>query len=84
MTHTVLFFMSSGLLIASGSIPNVLPVPAEALQGGALLSMTWCMWYMLARTFPAHLKAMKDQHDASLKHLKDQRDAFLKYLKERE
>lgn len=69
--NTVLFFVSSMLIIASGMAPSILPVPAEALQGGALLSMTWCMWYMLARTFPAHLKAMKDQRDAFLKHLKE-------------
>ncbi len=82
--NTVLFFVSSMLIIASGAIPSVLPIPAEALQGGALLSMTCTIWYLLARTFPAHLKAMKDQHDSSMKEMKDQRDAFLKHLKERE
>ena len=84
MIYTALFFASSTLIIVSGTLPSVLPVPAEALQGGALLSMTWCMWYMLAKTFPTHLKAMKDLGDAHLKAMKDQRDAFLKYLKERE
>ncbi len=56
-----------------GMIPSGFPVSADVIQGSALLSMTWTIWYILARTFPSHLKAMKDQ-----------REDFLAYLHERD
>ncbi len=71
--NTVLLFVSSTLIIASGTIPDSFPFSADVIKGGALLSMTCTIWYLLARTFPAHLKAMKDQ-----------REDFLAYLHERD
>ncbi len=56
-----------------GAIPSGFPFSADVIKGGALLSMTCTIWYLLARTFPAHLKAMKDQ-----------REDFLAYLHERD
>ena len=73
MMHTVLLFMSGGLIIAAGVIPNTSPISADVIQGSALLSMTWTIWYILARTFPSFMKAMKDQ-----------REDFLGYLHERD
>ena len=54
---------------ATGVLPAIAP---EMLQGGALAVLAWVIWYVLARVFPAQVKAQRDQ-----------RDAFLKFLAER-
>ena len=57
-----------------GDLPAELsPVAPQILQGGALVILSWVVWYLLARTFPNHTAAMASQ-----------RDAFLAYLKERD
>ncbi len=74
MIHSPLLLASACLLIASAATSttaNSFPVPADIIQGSAILSLTCTIWYLLAKTFPAHLKAMKDQRDAFLKHLKE-------------
>ena len=77
MTHSILLFISGGLIIMSGTIPSILPVPADVIQGSAILSLTCTIWYLLAKTFPSHLKAMKDQREDFLAFLRD------KYIDER-
>lgn len=59
-------------LLAIDSTDMVPAMAPEMLQGGALAVLAWTIWYVLARVFPAHEKAQRDQ-----------RDAFLKFLAER-
>lgn len=48
---------------------DLTPFAPEILQGGALAVLAGTVWYMLAKTFPAHTAALKDQRDAFLAHL---------------
>ena len=59
-------------LFAVDAIDMVPTIAPEILQGSALAVLAWTIWYVLARVFPAHERAQKDQ-----------RDAFLKFLAER-
>lgn len=49
---------------------------AGLLQGGALAVLAWVVWYMLAKAFPAHNKALKDQREDFLTYLKENGDAL--------
>lgn len=57
-------------MILAADIPiDLLPGGPQVLQGGALAVLAWTVWYMLARTFPAHRADLKDQRNAFLAHL---------------
>jgi hypothetical protein len=72
--------VSSFVLLAAGSAPVSFPVSADVMQGGALLTLSWCVCWVLARTVPSCLKAMKDQNDAHMQDSKEQREAFMKAI----
>ncbi len=60
------------LLAADG--PLIPESTTGLLQGGALGVLAWVVWYMLAKAFPAHNKALKDQREDFLKYLKESRE----------
>lgn len=64
-----------GMLLAA-SDPMIPPGVAGLLQGGALAVLAWVVWYMLAKAFPAHNKALKDQREDFLEALKEDRKQF--------
>ena len=57
------------MLLAADVPPDLSPIAPQILQGGALAVLAGTVWYMLARAFPAHTAALKDQRDAFLAHL---------------
>ncbi len=59
------------LLFASEASAFVPEAASEILQGGALAVLAWVVWYMLAKAFPAHNKALKDQREDFLTALKE-------------
>jgi len=64
----------SMLLAAEG--PMIPGTASGLLQGGALAVLAWVVWYMLAKAFPAHNRAIKDQREDFLAALKENRDAL--------
>ena len=63
------FVLSVSMLLAADLPLDLSPVAPQILQGGALAVLAGTVWYMLAKTFPAHTAALKDQRDAFLAHL---------------
>ena len=66
---------SVSMLVASESkaiIPEIASIP---LQMGALAILSWVIWHMLTKTFPAHNKALRDQREDFLRVLREGRDA---------
>jgi len=49
-------------------LPTITP---QMLQGGALAILGGTVFYLLTKTFPAFLRALKDQRDAFLAHLNE-------------
>lgn len=67
------------LLLAS-DLNSIMPdMASQVLQGGALAVLAWTVWYMLARAFPAHTKALRDQRNDFLKVLKEDQEARIEY-----
>lgn len=48
------------------------------IQGGALVILGWAVWYLLARAFPAHFKAAREERELFLETLQAEREEFLK------
>lgn len=63
------------MLVASEAktiVPEIASIP---LQMGALAILSWVIWHMLTKTFPAHSKALEDQREDFLRVLREGRDA---------
>ena len=67
LTGTMTMFASS-----LTSLPTSL-----IIQGGALAILGWTVWYMLAKAFPAILKAAKEERAVWLKAQEEERKDFL-------
>lgn len=67
---------SVSMLMASNATPLVPEVASNILQGGALAVLAGVVWYMLARAFPAHNKALKDQREDFLQALRENSEAL--------
>ncbi len=67
---------SVSLLMASNATPLVPEAASSILQGGALAVLAWVVWYMLAKAFPAHNKALKDQREDFLQALRENSEAL--------
>ena len=63
------FFSVSMFAVADSNLLS--PPTSGMLQGGALAVLAWVVWYMLAKAFPAHNKALKDQREDFLEALRD-------------
>lgn len=61
--------LASGVSMLLAADTFISPIAPQILQGGALGVLAFTVWYMLAKTFPAHTAALKDQRDAFLAHL---------------
>lgn len=72
--------ISVSMLLASNG-PFVSTNAAGLLQGGALAVLAWVVWYMLAKAFPAHNKALKDQREDFLEALKEDRKQFYESIR---
>lgn len=68
-------FLGVSMLFAADT-SLVTPSMSHVLQGGALGVLAWTIWYMLAKAFPAHNKALRDQREDFLKVLKADREAL--------
>ena len=63
------------IFLAADATPGVSSfLPPEIVQGSALAVLGWTIYYVLARVFPAHQRAQKEQRDAFLKFLADRLD----------
>ena len=49
----------------------------EVLQYGALSILGWMVWYLLARAFPAHVKAQERERAAYLAAQQEERRSYL-------
>ena len=68
-------FISVSMLMAADATTQM-PGMSHLLQGGALGVLAWTIWYMLAKAFPAHNKALRDQREAFLAVLKEDKEAL--------
>jgi len=68
-------FLGVSMLMAADATAQM-PSMSHVLQGGALGVLAWTIWYMLAKAFPAHNKALRDQRADFLKVLKEDREAL--------
>jgi len=64
--------MGLGMLFASEFLETPGAV-TYGLQGGAMALLAWMVWYLLARMFPAHVKAIREQQNDFLVALKEER-----------
>ena len=64
--------LAASALLASESVVPI--IPPEMIQGGALGALTWTIWYLMSKVFPAQIAAQKEQRDAFLAHLEKQHD----------
>lgn len=76
--------VSASVMFLAGSSDWFLPFPAEILQGGALLTLSWTVFHMLSKTLPAHLRAIQDVAAANRRESKSQREDFIAMFKELE
>lgn len=53
-------------VLTAEAIPAIPTIPPQILQGGELAVLAWTIWYVLARTIPAHTAALAAQRDAFL------------------
>lgn len=58
------------------SMADALSAP-QAVQYGALTILGWMVWYLLARAFPAHIKAQEKERQAFLEAQEKERAAYL-------
>jgi len=63
------------MLVASEAKTIIPEIATGPLQMGALAILSWVIWHMLTKTFPAHSKALKDQREDFLKVLGEGREA---------
>jgi len=63
-----------GQLVMSDAVPFPMDMYSQILQGGALAVLGWTVWYMLAKAFPAHIVATKEQRDAFLAALHSEKE----------
>jgi hypothetical protein len=57
-------------------LADILSAP-QAVQYGALAILGWLVWYLLARSFPAHIRSQKEDRAAFLAAQKEEREGFL-------
>lgn len=51
---------------------------ADSLQYCAMALLAWIVWYLLSNSFPAHIRAQKEDRDAYLKAQASEREDYLR------
>ena len=65
-------------MLLAADVTTQIPNVSQTLQAGALGVLAWVVWYILAKSFPAHAQALKDQRKDFLQALRDERESVKK------
>jgi hypothetical protein len=64
----------SSVLFLVSDVPGIPPGASSLMQDGAMVILSGLLWYLFARTFPAHSRDMKEQTKTFLEFLRWERE----------